>query len=405
MPARAKSLPGGQEKGEGLGERRDFLRRISLWLQSLREIAPLLRASSELPSPSNETLVAGCRVHQIAIATVAETFGLKRDDATHGMMIHRLARLLAEVLSDPTLREHLGGLDDEAVRGYFGALAAQVQASGENGGAATLRPVLEGEASESSDDLLLHLKLALLPLARRIRAVCDDLDLGGIAEESLSRSAEIAVELARDVAYNWSERSNIQDRQALFRLVLPHCAEIIFDAWSAELVSRLHAESLPASYAEASAELLELVGELHMGYDDHPVMTLDYLKGRLLASITGLCEAQGSRELRPWQNRRVRMAAAVRLQSIAARAWQQEAEALMERLNAMDEATFEAWSRDAGAEPMDYQLFEARFLGEARGGRTLFTHLAPDWDRIAAQAGSQLATLWGLSDAYCKIRT
>jgi hypothetical protein len=219
----------------------------------------------------------------------------------------------------------------------------------------------------------------------------------------------LTVSLARDLAYNWSKKSNIEDRQKLFDGALAHAGDMVIDAWLEELTEGIDLAPIPLTregVASAAETLMQTVASLDMGYADHDTLNMDWLSDRLASYLLEQVTQQPLPPGLSGKQALVCRRATLRAFDVrAAEAWRESAEALIDRINALDEESFMAWAEGEGARPMGLEAFISGCEKRFAHWPGLLGDVSVSTQSAASRARARLALLWGLSDAFCRVRT
>lgn len=401
----AGRTPSRGERGAGRDERRRLLRRLSIYVQSLSEVAPLLagitRESGELPD--QEVVRDLLRRHQVGIETIADAWSLDASDLTQAVIRRRLSRALATLMSPEGGDPVFAKLGQEILREKLAELAHTV---------AELTPV-DGDRGESlacgseagldglaEGGIITHLRVALLELHRRLDRLTDALAMPRLDPAALRPIVDIAIALCRELSFHWDERCEAGDRQHLLRASLQPVCERVWEVYAAELIASAEADD---PHRERAA-LLALIDDIDMGYAEHETEHLGVLRERIDRTFEGLRAREDLTAVPP----ALRAAAEARLRAhhlaLAREAWTAAAERLTAELEAMDDEAFERWSRREGSRPMDYALFERALEARIAENPSPFSPEGVDMDRVREHCREQLALIWGIADAYTQAR-
>jgi hypothetical protein len=252
----------------------------------------------------------------------------------------------------------------------------------------------------SSSDNMLNVKLALFSAALKSQLNLKGLWCSFTPSEVILKLQTISLSLSKEVAFNWSKRSQISDQDSLFLAALPQCLEIAEMAYR-DMVLRdlpeieyIHSDpEFPLKHFEAS------VDSMAIGYEGEYRDKL-FERMRKLAS-NYLSESQLP-ALELVDATRWRSAFIGKMDEMMALSWNDAADELFEDLSKMDLEGRAAYA--ANHQRMDLSRFLALLTDRLGDLECPLADSTVDFDRVLERARRHLAWLWGISDSLIAAR-
>jgi hypothetical protein len=252
----------------------------------------------------------------------------------------------------------------------------------------------------SSSDNMLNVKLALFSAALKSQLNLKGLWCSFTPSEVILKLQTIALSLSKEVAFNWSKRSQISDQDSLFLAALPQCLEIAEMAYRDMVLRDLPEIEYIHSDPEFSLKHFEAsVESMSIGYEGEHRDKL-FERMRKLAS-NYLSESQLP-ALELVDVTRWRSAFIGKMDELMAQAWSDAADELFEDLSKMDMEGRAAYA--AEHERMDLSRFLAMLTDRLGDLECPLADTSVDFDRVLERARRHLAWLWGISDSLIAAR-
>lgn len=256
------------------------------------------------------------------------------------------------------------------------------------------------QMDEISPDSLLSVKLSLHNSSMAALVTLNGLWAGNDQGDVVNTLQRVSMALAREVAFDWSKRADIADKELLFKSVIGSCFEAAEFAYR-ELLS----EELPAvSFIEHDPGLtfpsFELtVDEMDVGYVDGSRIELQEKIRRLVHGYLRTVKPprlEGSDLLR-WRSAYVEG-----LDAALADSWQVAATDFIGEIMDMEPEERDAFMADNSAMP--FVRFTAVFQEALENLPDPLANLVIDLDLIESRAKSHMAWIWAISDSLIAAR-
>lgn len=365
-----------------------FYRALQGFLQAMSESAPLyLGERKRFPDEPDQALRQRvgeqCARHLKLVEHCLEINNANSQDVMLRYQRRTLARNIAEMYIDHSIEELEGMVDvakDWSLQSKDFENAGTDSATGDN---------------------WLSIKLALFTSTLRANRNLQGLWCGHEPAEVISQLQRLAVNLSKEVAYSWSKRSQVSDREGLFLSALPHCLTIAEMAYTEVVLSQLSSEECNSADQTPALPLFdEMAEDLSVGYEDQ---AMDELKNRVSQMASAFvskanCPGLSNHEHYIWRN-----ALLEEVDRTLASAWQEAAEDLFDELREMTEQEQEAYY-EANDDRMDFKRFEIRAIERLnildRPARSIMI----EFNDVTQSAKRHLAWMWGISDSLIAVR-
>lgn len=378
-PAKDEEAPG--------GKRIEVYRALQCFTQAMNEAAPLfLGEKRRNPSKDHDELMQSvgqlCGKHLGLIDQI-----LKINQAGDGFMLRYQKRSLAQSIASLYEKysfEDLSGLV-ELAQSWAMQSADFETPCGEH----------------QTDDGWLTVKLNLFTASLTYHDELDGMWCSHTPSEVMMELQRVAIQLAKEVAFSWSKRSQISDRDSLFSTALPHCLKIAQTAYSDCVLAALGGQDYnPLSTTPELPTVMNMVDELNMGYEEGELRDglLRRMQDQAVKYITG------AKAPRLRQDDLVIWKAALleEVDKMFAFSWEDAANELMDELEDLSEDEQNEYYEKHDV--MDFSRFESKALERLtmvdRPGRLI----SINFDEVLAKAKKSLAWIWGVSDSLVAAR-
>lgn len=385
-PEPVKPATDDSAKDEG-GSRIAFYRALQGFLQAMSEAAPLyLGERARNPDATTDELRQRvgelCGKHLSLVERCLTVNNANTQDVMLRYQRRTLARNLADLYAKNSMQELEGMVE---VAKHWSLQSKDFESSG---------------AETATGDSWLTVKLALFTATLAYHKELDGLWFGHTQAEIMLELQRLAISLSKEVAYSWSKRSQVSDREGLFSSALPHCLNIALKAYTEVAISYLGGDQYNALNPEPSLPLFEAaVEEMSFGYEDESLEALK-LKVSKMAShfvISTSCASLNHQMLLNWRN-----AMLEETDKAMASAWEEATLDLIDELKEMSEEEQDAYYEQFNE--MDFTRFEVRAVERLasldRPGRMI----SVDFTEVTLTAKKHLAWLWGVSDSLIAAR-
>lgn len=267
------------------------------------------------------------------------------------------------------------------------------------------------DSGDVSEDIMVNVKMALLPPALDMISLLNQLGFDERStREFIQWMHELSITLAKDLAFNWDREAIFKDRERLFQEALPYCSRVTVDAWKIGVMQ--HASEEIGDYSTNPWFYLnELNNEIQcmdVGYGDHEVMNIDWLKNQISKSIAShYFNKFGGRLI---DEEEVNLLAALSIKKMRfslSEAWKivssNYIDSTREMVSKMSKEDYGRWLDSDGSRPMPVDLFISEMKSRLRKSSPLFSFSDIDIESIEKKVKSNVAMIWGISDAVCKV--
>lgn len=385
--AKSEGSPANSKKqGDGY-DRIQYYRALQGFLQALVEASPLylgeLLRNPELSEAELRSKVGvACKEH-LALVDLC----LKVNDADAGDIMLRYQRR--------SLAKNLAGLyrtnTIEDVQGLVEISQQWMLSSSDFENAS---------ADYNSADNVLNVRLSLFVAALKSQLNLESMWCSFTPSEVTLKLQKIAVGMANELAFNWSKRSQITDKENLFQASLPHCLEIAEHAYREMAIKELP----PIEYLYTDPEMKlsrfeDAVEDMDVGYvgDDREAL---FIRARAL--VKGLFGKFTTPPLSFTDTCRWYSAYIAEIDTLLARSWNDAANAFLTEMHSLSP---EAVARYAEENPvLDSSRFFEKFMERLDDLEPPLSDVEIDFDKVGERAKRHLSWLWGISDSLIAAR-
>jgi hypothetical protein len=384
-PADAKPSEPAQSQGQG---RIQYYRALQGFLQAMTEAAPLyLGERRRNPQFSDEELKQAvaqkCKEHLSLVDMCLTANNADSQDILLRYMRRALAKNLAALYADTPI---------EALKGLVEVAQQWVLDSTD----------FENTMNETATgDSTLVIKLALFTATLKTQQRLDGLWCGHEPKEVLKELSKIALHLAKDVAYSWSKRSQISDKENLFSSALPYCLDAAEKAYRECVMDELEPiEYLPSDPAMPLPLFENSFESLGMGYEDE---TAQALIDRVRKIAMGYLDGAKIPDLLPDESAKWKSNFLAHIDGQMSEAWEDAGADLIDEIDAMEESEKESYL--ATHEYMDFSRFDTKLKDRLNEGNLPLQDITLSFDRIKDKAKHHLAWIWAISDSLIMSRS
>lgn len=374
------------KKDEGI-HRIQYYRALQGFLQAIRESGPLYQGE-RLRNPDLDDqalrarIGAACNDH---LALVDLCLKVNNADAADIMLRYQrrsLATALANLYRYAPISE---------VRGLVEVAQQWMLSSSDFENAS---------ADYNSPDNLLAVRMTLFTAALRTQLNLESMWCSFTAAEVIQELQQIAVSLANELAYNWSVRSEISDKENLFQTSLPHCLEIVETAYKEIVLKELPPiEYLYTDTALKLPRFEDAVDDMDVGYEDED---REALFTRTRAMVLGLFPKLRPPTLPLNDTCRWFSAYIAEIDRLLARSWNDAACAFMTEIHAMTPTQRAKYVEENHL--MDANRCFDRFMDQLDEIEAPLADVEIDFSKVADRAKRHLAWLWAISDSLIVAR-
>lgn len=383
----SKSEPTPAPSSDHGGSRIQFYRSLQGFLQAMSEAAPIYLGeksrSPDVPEADiRQNVGTLCGKHLSLVEKCLEINNANTQDIMLRYQRRSLAKNLAELYEHYSIDE-LDGLIDVARN--WAAQSKDFENSGSDSG---------------TGDGWLSVKLSLFTATLKYYQSLDGMWCGHQPSEVMLELQRIAILLAKEVAFSWSKRSQVSDRESLFSSALPHCLKIAEMAYKEIALSLMNGENYNSLSDQPTLAYFEdTADEMYMGYVDEGMVELKQRVSRMAAQYIRHAKTPALRqdELIIWRN-----AMLEDIDKAMASAWEEASSDLLEEIEEMSEEDRNIYVEKHDV--MDFSRFEVRVIERLstldRPGRMIQI----DFTEVTNKAKKHLAWMWGVSDSLIAAR-
>jgi hypothetical protein len=374
------------KKDEGI-HRIQYYRALQGFLQAIRESGPLYQGERlrhpELDDQALRARIgAACNDH---LALVDLCLKVNNADAADIMLRYQrrsLATALANLYRHAPISE-VRGLVEVAQQWMLSSTDFE-----------------NASADYNSPDNLLAVRMTLFTAALRTQLNLESMWCSFTAAEVIQELQQIAVSLANELAYNWSVRSEISDKENLFQTSLPHCLEIVETAYKEIVLKELPPiEYLYTDTALKLPRFEDAVDDMDVGYEDED---REALFTRARAMVLGLFPKLRPPTLPLNDTCRWFSAYIAEIDRLLARSWNDAATAFMTEVHAMTPSQRAKYVEENHL--MDANRCFDRFMDQLDEIEAPLADVEIDFSKVADRAKRHLAWLWAISDSLIVAR-
>lgn len=368
-------------------DRVDYYRGLQGFIQAMSEATPLFlgeldRNPGSTPDEIRRKVASACKEHLDIVANCLDMNNLDSNDLMLRYQRRSLAKNVAQLYKIAPM---------SAVRGIVSA-AKDWQMESKD---------FDNSSTESiSTDAMLNAKMALFSATMRSRLTLEGLWCSLDPAEVIIHLQKTAIDLARQVAFNWSKRAHISDQDNLFISSLPHCLLLAESAYRDQVVSALP----PIGYIPADPEmglpyLEEAIADMDMGFEGESKATL---LNRVRSIVADYFSDRPFPDLPPVHRSRLISAYTERLDEAFASAWEEAAQNLISKIEEMSPEEREAYAAENDRMDLSGFFMNIEFLLERP--ISPLDDIEIDFDQVSQEARHNLAWLWGISDSLIASR-
>lgn len=255
-------------------------------------------------------------------------------------------------------------------------------------------------ADYNSPDNMLAVRMTLFTAALKTQLNLESMWCSFTPAEVIQELQQIAVSLANELAYNWSVRSEISDKENLFQTSLPHCLEIVETSYKEIVLKELPPiEYLYTDTAFKLPRFEDAVDDMDVGYED---VDRELLFTRARAMVVGLFPKLRPPTLPLNDTCRWYSAYIAEIDRLLARSWNDASCAFMAEIHAMS-ATQRAKFVEEN-QLMDASRCFDRFMDQLDEIEAPLADVEVDFSKVADRAKRHLAWLWAISDSLIVAR-
>jgi hypothetical protein len=374
----------GQDQG---GSRIQFYRSLQGFLQAMSEAAPIYIGEKSRNPDATEGIIRQnvgslCARHLNLVEKCLEINNANTQDIMLRYQRRTLAKNLAELYEHHSM-DALEGLVDIARN--WAAQSKDFENSGSDSG---------------TGDGWLSVKLSLFTATLKYYDELEGMWCGHPQNEVMLELQRIAIALAKEVAFSWSKRSQVSDREGLFSNALPHCLKIAQISYNELVLSALGGHGYNALIDRPELPIFDAsCEETDMGYLEE---AQEDLKLRVHLMAGNYMRGVKAPELRQddmlvWKN-----ALLEEVDKALSSAWEEASTDLIEELEEMSQEEQDSYLEIHDV--MDFSRFEVRAVERLsmldRPGRLLRI----DFSEVTSKAKKHLAWMWGVSDSLIAAR-
>jgi hypothetical protein len=384
-----KPKPATESKPMDQGQGRiQYYRALQGFLQAMTEAAPLYvgerRRNPHLSDDDLKHLVAQkCKDHLSLVDLCLTANNADSQDILLRYMRRALAKNLASLYVDTPI-EALSGLIEVAQQWVLESSDFE-----------------NSMAENATGDSNLVIKLALFTATLKTQSRLDGLWCAHEPKEVLRELSKIALNLAKDVAYSWSKRSQISDKENLFSSALPHCLDAAEKAYRECVMEELEPiEYLPSDPGMPMPLFENSFESLDMGYEDEDAQALIE---RIRTLAKGYLDSAKIPDLLPDEAARWKSNFLAHIDSQMSEAWEDAGADLIDEISAMSDEEKETYL--AQHEHMDFSRFDAKLKDRLNEGNLPLQDITLSFDRVREKAKHHLAWIWAISDSLIMSRS
>lgn len=395
--------------GEEPNEEELLDRHVSRFIETLDEAHPLLlaiekRAENSLGDKSlPEKFRDLYQLQKLTTSAIAEEWGFTNDSIYEKYWIKLIDKAISELL--PFIPKHILNNPLKWVEELRPFISAVKEATIPEDSV----KLFSEETGFEDDDIILHIKLPLLKSTFRLNELINVYPSGVNSVAIVEWGYHLIVELSKDLAFNWSKRAGIENRQRLFYAALPVCGDIVCESLSIYLSQSSDSKIMPEFGSEIIDDMPDFKSLLmseNMGYEEHDGK-FDGLFERVgLFILSELSKKMSTEQIsniaRPlWYSSCLK-----HIEQLAVDSWTEAVSVVQERFAQMSDDEIAEWhSSEESLKPMSLNGFADIFVKQLGEGGFSALSAPLDLEVITNNARTKLATLWGLSDAICKIKS
>lgn len=379
-------------------------KKIALFINKMRELKPIVSLATRMAR--NEGVEANVKIAQLykirqdCLITVCDRLNLDFKSIDDTELIDLVAEHIGELINEFCNSGEPVTKVIEIIDSINGFSIAK----------STMSNIIQPGVFEA--DMLAIIKISLFPNAVKIKKILDAL---GVSDDDVSiwtswyHSA--AVDLGKDVAFNWDSQSAIRDRESIFKSCLKSCSDIVFDEFRNYVFESMDSERSNQVYSslwQTMPKLYECILNFDVGYATSPDFSLNWLEERIGALVFPVVTRAKQATLSEWERGRATGFIAFKIEQLAIDSWKFVTEKAVsdieDKIKNLNEIDLAKWIENEGSDVMDFNLFKLEFESRLSEFSYSLQDIGIKTNVLNARAKSTTAKLWGLSDSFCKIR-
>jgi hypothetical protein len=379
-------------------------KQIVRFINKMRELKPIVSLATRMARnegvEANVKIASLYKIRQDCLITVCDKLNLDFNSIDDHELIDLVAEHIGELINELcNSGEPLSSVIEiiDSIHGFSIAKS-------------TMANIIQPGVFEA--DMLAIIKISLFPNAVKIKKILDAI---GVSDDDVSiwtswyHSA--AVDLGKDVAFNWDSQSAIRDREAIFKSCLKSCSDIVFDEFRSYIFESMDSERCYQVYSslwQTMPKLYKCILNFDVGYASNPDYSLNWLEDRIGALVFPVVSAARKMALSEDEQRKTTGFIAFKIEKLAIESWEfvteQTVADIEDKIKNFNQDELAKWIQNEGSEVMDFNLFKVEFESRLSQFSYSLQEIGIKINVLNARAKSTTAKLWGLSDTFCKIR-
>lgn len=268
------------------------------------------------------------------------------------------------------------------------------------------------DAGILSADVLVNIKIALLPCLTEINDIASDLSLPAKQHADVQAWAnDMILSLAKDIAFNWDKKTSYRDRETLFVMMIPTCGRIVLQSF-VDYITKEYGSN--KAYSEEFTldinfpKTYDAIKELDMGYMDSESRDLPWLYQEinkyLIKQISNLSPTRIDRR----HISSLVSSISADVDAIASETWQAASQRVIsqmqDELETLSDEEAEALLEEKYSDPMPLDKFFAPLMNKLHNWNGLIDPMTFNLESATRVSQERLSNMWGLSNAICKVR-
>lgn len=376
---------------------------LQSFLQTFNEIHPVLEQVGSISSVKSdkeleEVFLNVFQLHMEILGDLSIEFEIESDSLLDRVLRQKLSKELFQIISTLLKSDHKDGLCEESLKRKVLLIAKKLKTSG-----------IENHVAmdpSSSDDLVFGIKTALLSGAVKFERYLGLVFENKFIESELEWLNQYTAYLAKDIAFNWSKKSNITDKERLFVSVMPCCSDLIIEAWFDEMLSGIEASNKSISYDEFwqnARELESALNQYSLGYAHSSIRDMEWLKQEVFNILHNSFKGRPIELMTMEKTVKFKSLFMRLMQKDAALTWKEFHDSVLSEIKKMTEAEYQEWLAYHAGFPV--KLDGYRKAMDIKGcSYERLKKMPIDKGTVELKARSRMASLWGYSNAICKIK-
>lgn len=269
------------------------------------------------------------------------------------------------------------------------------------------------ESGMFSNDAIVNIQLQLIPpVSQFSKSISTFIPNNKTVNEIVSWATHCAIELAKDIAFNWDKRSAYRDRETLFVMMLPTCLSICESAFFEHItrpVNRSLLYNVECDLGDLFPQLSDTLDEMDMGYATSDDVQMKKLKFRLNSIMNNaIPTAHLPKHLSEFENKIFTLSINM-LDKMSAESWGEAANNMIDKIKAEVEYLDEREAQDLidrkYSDPMPLKCFTDIFEQKIETWEGPIKLGDLSIEELTSLSHKKMASLWGLTEALCQIRS